>query len=140
MRLMIKLIIKYIDGLKPKPPEYEIRCSNEENTDIIIRFPELKKTVTILKIYKWKEAKRILDKKMNSDDKNECEICYTQMIENKVSCPKCANYYCGECYINIYRENKGIIICPFCRWKYGYKPSNIEEGINDIRYMLKHGV
>ena len=74
--------------------------------------------ISVLPDSTWKEIKRHIDKKLISLRKNhegiidDCVICF-EPIKNNVSCPKCSNNHCGNCYINLFKSGKGIITCPF---------------------------
>jgi hypothetical protein len=72
---------------------------------------------------------------MSNAKSEECSICCTQEIQKaRVSCPKCPRDWCVNCYVIIFRTNKGIIKCPFCRWTYGNKfPEHmVEIGVQQI--------
>ena len=91
--------------------------------------------MTIPKEDTWDEIKRHIDAKMSIEKQIECSICSTKTIQFcRVSCNKCASDWCIDCYINIFRTNKGIIKCPFCRYSYGNRlPDNmIEIGVKQI--------
>lgn len=34
-------------------------------------------------------------------------------------CSRCFKNHCAKCYIEIFRANNGLIICPFCRNSFG---------------------
>ena len=77
--------------------------------------------ITILPGSNWKEIKRHIDKKIivqRNGISEGCIICY-EKIRNNVTCPKCSNNYCGECYINLFKKGKGVITCPHCRYSIG---------------------
>jgi uncharacterized paraquat-inducible protein A len=83
----------------------------------------------------WDEIKRHIDAKISNEKSNECSICFTDKIKKRrVSCAKCANNWCVYCYIEIFRENNGLIVCPFCRYTYGNRfPSfMVELGVKEI--------
>ena len=94
--------------------------------------------LTITKGHKWNILRQNIDKQL-SRKKGACHICCEPKVNN-VSCPKCVGDICGECYINSYISNQGLIICPYCRFTYGEKipKSFIMLGVNDIRQKLGH--
>lgn len=97
--------------------------------------------ITILPDNSWTEIKRHIIKKIKfSNEKNKsylCSICAEQM-KKRVSCARCSNGTCGNCYINIFKANNGIIKCPHCRYSYGnHVPDNmIGIYIDEIKRKL----
>ena len=68
-------------------------------------------------------------------ENDECSICSTKEIQKRrVTCTKCASDWCVNCYISIFRTNKGIIKCPFCRFAYGeeFPECMVEIGVQQI--------
>ncbi len=91
--------------------------------------------MTVLESNTWDEIKRHIDAKMSNEKNDECSICSTKEIQKRrVTCPKCASDWCVNCYINIFRTNKGIIKCPFCRFAYGQEVPDcmVEIGVKQI--------
>ena len=111
---LLHKIIKYI-------PTEKIRFQNNNfpgNIEIV--FTERKAIMTILKENTWDEIKRHIDNKICDIKPLECSICLSkEMQKSKVSCPICSFDTCVNCYISIFRANKGLIKCPFCRYTYG---------------------
>jgi hypothetical protein len=98
-----------------------------------------KAIITILECNIWDEIKRHIYAKMRSERQDECFICSNEIIQKcRISCPKCASYWCLDCYISIFRTNKGVIKCPFCRFTYGQKFPDymIEMGIKEILHKV----
>lgn len=96
--------------------------------------------LTILPQSKWNEIKRHIEVKLNQGWQNElCQLC-CETLHKRVSCNKCSNYWCINCYINLFKSGSGIIICPYCRDSFGKKvPQNIiEYCIQEIK--LKSGI
>jgi hypothetical protein len=127
--------------IKDYLPNELIKFSRHEITgDIQIIFTNRKSIMTVLKDNTWDEIKRHIDAKMNNNQSGECSICSsTEMIKiRRVSCPKCACDWCVDCYINIFRTNKGIIKCPFCRYSYGqqFLDHMVEMGVQQILSSL----
>lgn len=114
-----------IKELINKSKEYlqgkNIKFEKNKNTNIIeLHFPDKKAILSILEHNTWNELKRSIDKKIRNTKEEECPICYTDEIKNKsVSCNKCSNSYCVKCYVNIFISNKGLVICPFCKYTIG---------------------
>lgn len=125
-----------IHKIKEYLPNEKIQFRKHECTnDLQIIFTDKKAIMTILEENTWDEIKRHIDAKLSNKKSNECSICYTNVIiKRRVSCTKCASDWCIDCYINIFRTNKGIIKCPFCRFTYGnqFPDYMIEIGVQQI--------
>ena len=69
-----------------------------------------------------------------------CPICVSDNTGMYITCNKCSGKFCGDCYLNIFTKNKGIIICPHCKDRYGIKhtPYRLNLGIAQIRNQLRH--
>ncbi len=92
--------------------------------------------VTIMDDDTWDEIKRRIDSRLNYKKERDCSIC-SNTFENKIKavhCKKCSVVYCTDCYINIFRTNKGIIKCPFCRFEFGdiYPAYMVEIAVQEI--------
>ena len=64
--------------------------------------------ITLLPDSNWKEIKRHIEKKINvqrNGISQDCIIC-CEKIQKNVTCPKCSNNFCGECYIYL-KAGKG---------------------------------
>ena len=126
--------------IKEYIPSEKIRFQNNNftgNTEIV--FTERKAILSILKENTWEDIKRNIDNKISNIKPVECSICLSKKIQKrKVCCPKCSFDTCASCYINIFRTNKGIIKCPFCRYTYGneFPDEMIEIGVQEILYKL----
>jgi len=92
--------------------------------------------ISLLPNNTWGEVERHINKKIIWFT-GDCMICCEKM-ENAVSCPKCSNNFCGECYIKLFRLGKGIIKCPHCRHSTGEeKPEYmIETYVDQIKHSL----
>jgi hypothetical protein len=94
--------------------------------------------ISVLHDSTWEEIKKNIEKVQTKDYKNNnCNIC-ENIIRRNVRCTKCACNMCSNCYINIFKINKGIIICPFCRFTYGQKmePLEVQCGVIEIKRKL----
>ena len=96
---------------------------------------------TILPNTIWKDIKKRIDVRLHrvkNKIQDICDIC--EENKNRVSCTRCYNYTCAECYIKIFTENEGIIKCPYCRYEYGHKlpPLFVQLGVADIKNKLKN--
>ncbi len=127
---IIHNIISYI-------PNEEIKFRKHETTgNIELVLVKYKSVLTVLVENTWDEIKRNIDNIMNKAIFEECQICMTtdniQLL--RCRCNKCASPWCYQCYINIFKSNKGIIKCPFCRYSYGREaPEHIVElGVRQI--------
>lgn len=99
-------------------------------------FDDHNSMIAIDKNTDWSKTKRNIDLKINPKINKTCDICEeTEMMEiRRISCPECSNEFCLNCYVNIFRQNQGLIICPYCRFEYGElkPPILIELGIKEI--------
>jgi len=124
-----------IHKIKDYLPNEKIQFKKHEITgDLQIIFTNKKAIITILESNTWDEIKRHIDAKMSNEQKNECSICSTNEIQKKITCTKCASELCVNCYVSIFRINKGIIKCPFCRFTYGQEMPDfmVEMGVQQI--------
>lgn len=94
-------------------------------------------TITLLSNNTWNEIKRNIDQKISENKDEICYICSEKMIK-PVSCNKCSKSYCCMCYINLFKNNRGIITCPNCRYSIGKETPDymMETCINEIRRKL----
>ena len=125
-----------IHKIKAYLPNEKIQLKKHEITgDLQIIFTNKKAIMTVLESNTWDEIKRHIDAKMSNEKNDECSICSTKEIQKRrVTCNKCASDWCVNCYISIFRTNKGIIKCPFCRHAYGeeFPEYMIEIGVQQI--------
>ena len=73
---------------------------------------------------------------LDHSEGDECEICYKHT--KRISCTKCNNMICRECYISLFQEGHGIITCPYCRTQHGtYRlPHQVLSGVAQIRQKI----
>lgn len=71
----------------------------------------------------WHSIKTKIDALLLKQNVIECQICFNNS-KNFVMCDTCNKEYCFNCHIDIMKTNKGIVICPFCRYTSGIKMSN----------------
>ena len=137
--LFRRLIKRYL------PKETKTQFGLDENC-LVVAINGKKMVVSLGCGMKWEGLKRRIDKLLlGSGDgyDTECHICedYDSKVNNsQISCPKCANTYCMYCYIDMFKKNKGLIICPFCRYQCGSQLS--DERIDEflVGYMDKLGL
>ena len=93
--------------------------------------------ISLLPDNTWDEIKRHINKKIRGFDGDDCPICYSN-IEKAVSCARCSNNWCGECYIKIFKQGKGVITCPHCRYSYGNTMPEymLKMGVDEIKHKL----
>jgi hypothetical protein len=124
--VVMEMILSYI-------PKEEIEfVRNEITGELELLFPKKRAMMTIKATNSWREIKRHIDAKISEKKSSECPICSSEKIQKRrVSCTKCAEAWCVDCYINIFRANKGITKCPFCRYEVGFEMSDsmVESGI-----------
>lgn len=94
-------------------------------------------TISIIRNTTWKKIKKLIDNRLYHNKTEECAICCNEMIR-KVDCNGCTNTFCANCYIDIYKQNKGLIVCPFCRFTTGQEHPEwaIEMGVQMIKNKL----
>jgi len=78
----------------------------------------------------------LLHKNQDENQDEECGICYENNKE--VSCHKCGERHCYECYIRLFEAGQGVITCPFCRTSTGQKMTSRElaYGISHIKHRV----
>lgn len=110
---MIQKIISYV-------PNEKIRFDKNKFGDTLIIFEKRNSAMCILTSNTWVEIKRIVDMKI-SKLSDECELCCKDdLIDVKrINCHRCANSWCIGCYTKIFVVNKGLIVCPYCRFSFG---------------------
>jgi hypothetical protein len=130
-----------IHKIKDYLPNEKIQFNRNKLTrNLEIIFENKNAIMTILESDTWEQNKRYIDHIMSNEKSEVCFICSTNKIQKKrISCNKCAGDYCIDCYISIFRTNKGIIICPFCRYSIGveFPECMIEFGVQNILESCK---
>lgn len=134
----VKVMLGLIKNVYPDL-NFDIVLTDLSLIRLILNVDDKSGSVVILPDNDWSELKRHIDSKIMElkNPSKECDICM-DTITKTVSCNKCANRYCTECYIKLFESGKGIIICPFCRSKVGFKHNKTELslGVRTIRYKL----
>ena len=122
------------------PFSFSMYCIPTETDDdecsMLVKGPDF--TFTVLETSVWTDIKRILQKKMSThDDRWTCDVCYEESA-HRVSCNRCSNDICGECYIRAFRSGHGVVVCPWCRHRTGthFPPAMIEIMTCRIRQSL----
>ena len=108
-----------ITKIKEYIPNENIEFIYRDDGIIELRFYDRKALMSILPSNTWNEIKRHIDAKINKID-TDCTIC-CNLIKQRVTCTKCSNFTCINCYINMCKENNGLCICPFCKFTHGHK-------------------
>ena len=118
---------------------------NKSTLCIEITFTNNKGGFNIMKNTKWEDIKFIIDKIVRNiyEEKESCQcnICMENFIYNiKMSCEKCYESVCIDCFYEICKKGEGIFNCPFCRYSLGVKQSSesILNGFNLMR--LAYGI
>lgn len=101
-------------------PNNKIKIYRYKKSGKIELFFEKHKTImTILKDNTIDEIIRNITKHLNKNNINYiCNICYNERSKS-IFCNKCSNDFCYKCYIDIFKKNQGLIICPYCRYTIG---------------------
>ena len=60
-------------------------------------------------------------------DYAECLICYNLITVQEICCRICSFIQCIDCFEKILRENRGIHICPKCRYTFDRRTGEIDE-------------
>ncbi len=136
-QLYIGLIYKHYRDCEIKIIEKECDDMMDTLFTVELNLGNTRYTSSIIRNTTWKKIKKLIDNRLYHNKKEECAICCNQMIK-KVDCNGCTNTFCGHCYIDIFKQNKGLIVCPFCRFTTGYKQSDwaIEMGVQMIKNKL----
>lgn len=124
MNSIIRQIINYIPNEKIK-----FRKSDEGLTELY--FINHHSMMTILYENTWDEIKRIIDSKIKQTNNEDCLICFSSIKNRSISCNKCSNRWCIKCYADIFKANKGLVVCPFCRYTIGTIMNSFQV---EIRY------
>jgi ribosomal protein L37AE/L43A len=135
--LFKKLIKRYL-------PNESIQFGVDGNNLLVAVISGKKMVITLGFGVKWDNLKRRIDKALSEDaDDKECHICedFDSKVNNsQISCPKCANTYCMYCYIDMFKKNKGLILCPFCRFQCGNQLSEKRIAEFLVGFMDKLGL
>lgn len=84
--------------------------------------------------------KRDINKLINGEISTTCNVCFSDCLKcSKVTCTKCSNTHCGMCYAKIFKDNDGLIVCPFCRDTYGFEMNSIML-TNGLKHILANSV
>ncbi len=70
----------------------------------------------------WVNFKKRVHNILNNVITQECNICMEKK-DTYLTCLKCPQAYCIECFLNIILPSRGVIKCPFCRAEYGEEMS-----------------
>ena len=97
-------------------------------------YVQFMKSKIIITIYKHDAIERSLEriKNMLNNDRNmhECMICCGQS-KRFSSCSTCSNSHCLDCMFTLFRNNRGIMVCPFCSSKLGSEQHPLK-----VEYMI----
>ena len=112
---VIRKIIDYI-------PDEKIQFCKNLRGETELYFPDRNSMMTILEENTWEELKRIIDSKTRHQFRaTQCEICLHAHLMQRasISCSKCAKRWCVGCNIKMFKNNKGLSKCPYCRYAIG---------------------
>jgi len=120
MDLLCRVLKKYLED--KKDIEYRDNYLWKKNRKIKLEIREYDTWITL------KKRIDIYCEYLNEYQLN-CPYCYKNIynkMDKKVYCQKCKLEYCLDCYIQKLKENKGIIDCFNCNYKFGNKCSESE--------------
>jgi len=109
-KIIKQIIKKYMDN---KHLKYNI-IENENGYDISFTFNKINILMHCDNSDVWSDIKRRLDKKFEPST-NMCPICCIATKKHIKTCRKCSYGLCSECFYKIMKENKGVVLCPYCR-------------------------
>jgi hypothetical protein len=134
--LVFALVSEYPTAVvTPNPP------GHLKDSLCTVAFRRTRSIMTVTCGMSWKQITRAVEKKRDFvPGPRCCGICCEERSgpASNVSCNRCANSFCGECYIGLFRTGRGIIRCPFCRDEFGFlmSPQDVERGVRMIRSKL----
>ena len=86
---------------------------------------------------KFKDIKKKINKfvEISKNPEIDCIICCESLNKPRISCNRCFNPTCQNCYIKMFRKNKGISKCPFCAFSTGKEmdPRSVELKILEMK-------
>lgn len=132
---MVSTLIKTL--IAKTYPNYKFKYNNRNEVIINADLPGKSSLITIMPFNNWREIKRNIDKKI-AGFSGDCVIC-CEKIKTNVSCPKCSNGYCGECYLQLYKRGRGVVSCPHCRYSHGEIASDAELLFGEVEIKVKLG-
>ena len=95
-----------------------------DQTEIIKLIFSLTKSMIIIKCNDtWCKIKKIIDEELKTNKTSECSLCFDSYTCDiaRMSCTKCYNDCCTNCFLKLWLKNHALIICPFCRDQSGEK-------------------
>ena len=128
----IKLIMKYLKRQHNVNGDIEISVlGNCGDIDVKCSTKFGGIAFTIIKGKPWKTTQKYIDSIMQQlpiiNEPKECSICCNMSI-HFCSCAQCYHRTCTKCTVDIFKLNKGFIVCPYCNFKVGRRllPEHIE--------------
>ena len=127
----LDLYVKYISNTQYRPSVVHVKgvkrikftIHDDVKTECIF-YPN--NTIESLKMFFDKSKNRNVD----------CNICFQEM-KKSVGCTRCGERQCGECYINGFKTNKGIIKCPFCNFQFGHRMGDREIRFGELEIRTR---
>ena len=97
-----------------------------------------KGTITVSNEDSWTLIKKNINIKKSLNGKVELCICGDIIRNKKISCHECSRSFCSNCYINSFKNNEGLVICPYCSFTIGKKMNKemVLAGIVSIKSKL----
>lgn len=130
-------IIKKI--IKTQYKNSSIKFQQLNKMDLVYVYIDNKIKFVLMPDVKWSELKEDIDLKLKELYKEKmCVKCKCEM-KCAAGCNKCKAQTCLECYIEMFKLNKGIIICDVCNYSFGVNVPDeyIDLAIDDIRSNAK---
>ena len=78
----------------------------------------------------WEHLKKYIERKIKypmSSDYSVRLICYELITIQEILCRICRFIQCKDCFYNILRQNRGIHICPKCRYTFDRRSGKIDD-------------
>ena len=126
---LVSKVLEYI-------PNEQIEIVKNIDGNTVIIFETHNSLMTILPSNTWLEIKRIIDSKINYIKPDECNICCSNKLIHirRISCNRCSENWCIGCYTKIMVVNKGLIVCPYCKFTFGrvVPPHILKNAVEEI--------
>lgn len=93
--------------------------------------PTQKTFINVSNEFSWEEIQTCIDVHLECELSRTCPRCSVTDQEKvfRVSCPKCACYWCNACYLKMIRQYYDVdILCPRCQFNINTHTCFMEKG------------